>query len=111
MVADSTPTTPAPNRQRVLLAKAVVPSVVSITSTRNTRGSEYPRRLVNRLISGDESGSWTVIEGALIAGMEPDEVYLDLLRPALRQRLLGPLDPEERVAVLVGPGGGERPRD
>ncbi len=53
------------------------------TRTRNTRANEYPRRLVDRLISGDGAGSWTVIESALAAGMEPDEVYLDLLRPAL----------------------------
>ncbi len=53
------------------------------TRTRNTRANEYPRRLVDRLITGDETGSWTVIESALAAGMEPDEVYLDLLRPAL----------------------------
>jgi excisionase family DNA binding protein len=53
------------------------------TRTRNTRAHEYPRRLVERLIAGDEAGSWSVIEGALTAGMTPDEVYLDLLRPAL----------------------------
>jgi excisionase family DNA binding protein len=53
------------------------------TRTRNTRANEYPRRLVERLITGDETGSWTVIESALAAGMEPDEIYLDLIRPAL----------------------------
>ncbi len=54
------------------------------TRTRNTRVNEYPRRLVERLIAGDEAGSWAVIEAALTAGMEPDLVYLDLLRPALQ---------------------------
>jgi methanogenic corrinoid protein MtbC1 len=53
------------------------------TRTRNTRGAEYPRRLVERLITGDEAGSWTVVEHAMAAGMAPEQVYLDLLRPAL----------------------------
>jgi excisionase family DNA binding protein len=51
--------------------------------TRGTRTREYPRRLLERLITGDEAGAWAVVEAAMSGGMSPDEVYLDLLAPAL----------------------------
>ncbi|MEY4130524.1 MAG: hypothetical protein RLZZ31_648 [Actinomycetota bacterium] len=39
--------------------------------------------LRNRLIAGDENGTWSVIESALHSGVTPIEVYIDLLGPAL----------------------------
>lgn len=50
------------------------------------RGQPAPwaARLEARLRAGDERGSWGVVEAALSAGAEPQEVYLDLLVPALR---------------------------
>jgi len=41
-------------------------------------------RLANRLLAGDESGAWRVVEQALVGGREPEALHLDLLAPALR---------------------------
>jgi len=39
--------------------------------------------LVDRLTRSDEQGAWAIIDDAVRGGMEPDQVYLDLLAPAL----------------------------
>ena len=44
---------------------------------------EYHRRLVERLIAGDEPGSWAITQSALGAGIEPADIYLDVIGPAL----------------------------
>lgn len=44
----------------------------------------WAARLEARLRAGDEGGSWGVVEGALSSGMDPTEIYLDLLVPSLR---------------------------
>lgn len=59
------------------------PDASSPPRSRGTRTHEYPRRLVERLIIGDEAGAWTVVESAMSGGMTPDAVYLELLGPAL----------------------------
>lgn len=46
--------------------------------------ASYVPRLVDRLVAGDGEGAWAVVEGAMASGVEPSEVYLDLLAPALR---------------------------
>jgi excisionase family DNA binding protein len=54
---------------------------------RRARGSGRPaskERLGDRLVAGDEAGAWSVIEAALGSGMDPAEVHLELLAPALR---------------------------
>jgi MerR family transcriptional regulator, light-induced transcriptional regulator len=43
----------------------------------------YRARLPERMLAGDETGAWLVIESALVAGMRPDRVHLDLLAPCL----------------------------
>ncbi len=50
---------------------------------RGRRSASYPARLEDRLVAGDATGAWAVIESALTAGMEPGEVYVDLLVPTL----------------------------
>jgi excisionase family DNA binding protein len=40
-------------------------------------------RLESRLIAGDARGAWGIIESAMTAGKELDEVYLDVLTPAM----------------------------
>ncbi len=40
-------------------------------------------RLENRLLAGDATGAWKVIEAALSSGFTPVEVYTDLFVPAL----------------------------
>jgi methanogenic corrinoid protein MtbC1 len=47
------------------------------------RRIDYSRRLVDRLVAGDERGSWTIVQSALSAGLDPDDVYLQVLAPAL----------------------------
>jgi excisionase family DNA binding protein len=46
-------------------------------------GPGYPRRLEGRLLAGDEAGAWTILEDAMTAGVEPDELYLEVLAPAM----------------------------
>lgn len=47
------------------------------------RRADYGRRLEDRLICGDEAGAWTVVQAALTAGIDPDELYLEVLGPAM----------------------------
>jgi excisionase family DNA binding protein len=42
------------------------------------------RRLMQRLLAGDEAGSWTLVEEAMVGGLELVDVHLLLLAPALR---------------------------
>ena len=44
----------------------------------------WAARLEARLRAGDGRGSWGVVEASLSSGMDPAEVYLELLVPALR---------------------------
>jgi excisionase family DNA binding protein len=46
------------------------------------RRAPWSSRLESRLIAGDAPGSWNVIEAAMTAGAELDEIYLDVLTPA-----------------------------
>jgi len=47
------------------------------------RRRDYDLRLENRLLVGDEAGSWSIIEDALTAGVDPEELYLEVLAPAM----------------------------
>ncbi len=47
------------------------------------RKAPWAARLESRLMAGDAPGSWSVVEAAMAAGAELDEVYLDLLTPAM----------------------------
>lgn len=40
-------------------------------------------RLRSRMVEGDEAGSWQVIEEALVGGLDPDDVLLDVIGGAL----------------------------
>ena len=44
---------------------------------------DWPGRLADRLLSGDEPGAWSVVEAALVAGLTPQACYLDLVVGAL----------------------------
>jgi len=50
---------------------------------RGRGGAPWTRRLENRLMEGDETGAWSLIEAAINAGTEVEDVYLSLLAPAL----------------------------
>jgi excisionase family DNA binding protein len=47
------------------------------------RRAPWAERLEARLMAGDLCGSWNVVEAALAAGAELDEVYLDIIAPAM----------------------------
>ncbi len=61
----------------------------SFRSPRQTPVRSAPQgrapRLVDRLIAGDETGAWRIIEDALAGGSSPTDIHLDLLAPALRR--------------------------
>jgi excisionase family DNA binding protein len=40
-------------------------------------------RLRTRMLAGDVEGSWNVVEAAMASGMEPADVYVDVLTPAM----------------------------
>ncbi len=48
------------------------------------RQGEGPAKLASRMVAGDEAGAWGIVESALVSGVEPSELYLDVLMPALR---------------------------
>jgi methanogenic corrinoid protein MtbC1 len=41
-------------------------------------------RLESRLVAGDEGGTWSIVESALVSGADPGDVLVELLSPALR---------------------------
>jgi MerR family transcriptional regulator, light-induced transcriptional regulator len=54
------------------------------TETRKTSRATAARRLEDRLVAGDEPGAWTIVEGRLGSGSDPDEILLDGLGEAMR---------------------------
>lgn len=101
------------------------------------RRAPWAHRLESRLVAGDARGAWGVVEAALAAGSELDEIYLEVLSPALvrigerwesgeidiaiehratgiAMRLIGRLGPRfvrrgrTRGAVVLGAPRGER---
>jgi excisionase family DNA binding protein len=101
------------------------------------RRAPWAERLEARLLAGDARGAWGVVEAALAAGAELEEIYLEVLAPAMASigerwergeldvsmehrasgiamRLIGRLGPRfvrrgrTRGAVVVGAPAGER---
>ncbi|MFZ0249347.1 MAG: B12-binding domain-containing protein [Acidimicrobiales bacterium] len=54
------------------------------TTTRTASQAAAARRLEDRLVAGDEPGAWSIVEGRLGSGTEPDDVLLDGLGRAMR---------------------------
>jgi excisionase family DNA binding protein len=48
------------------------------------RRAPWAARLEARLVAGDARGSWGVVEAALAAGTEIDEIYTELISPAMK---------------------------
>ncbi len=46
---------------------------------------ERVRLLVERLLSFDERGAWSLVEGALVSGFDPIRVHTELVSPALQE--------------------------
>ncbi len=110
---------------------------VSVAEPGAHRRAPWADRMESRLIAGDTRGAWSVVEAALSAGAELDEVYLEIISPAMQSigarwaageldvsvehratgiafRLIGRLGPRfvrrgrTRGAVLLGAPVGER---
>ncbi len=64
-------------------AEADAGAVVGAAAAEPRRRIDYGRRLVDRLVAGDERGAWNIVQSALSAGLDPDDVYLQVLAPAL----------------------------
>ena len=79
-VAGTWRVTPAAVEQVRETAKAGSAEVVPAARRR----APWADRLECRLVSGDARGSWAVVEAALAAGAELDEVYLTIIAPAMR---------------------------
>ena len=56
--------------------------ITSATGASN-RSTILPGRIEERLLAGDETGTFQILEAAMAGGADPDEAYLDLLAPAL----------------------------
>jgi MerR family transcriptional regulator, light-induced transcriptional regulator len=86
-----------------LLAFQARPALVGGVRT----AAPWAERLEHRLVAGDATGAWGVIEAALSGGSEIDEIYLDVIAPALvsigERWAEGELDVfiEHRASVIV----------
>ncbi|HEY4333103.1 MAG TPA: cobalamin-dependent protein [Ilumatobacteraceae bacterium] len=108
-----------------------------LSSGAHHRTAPWAERLEARLVAGDEPGSWSVVQSALAAGAMPDDIYVDVITPALHsigmgwqvgvldisvehrssliaQRLIGQLGPRfarrgrTRGSVILGCPAGEQ---
>ncbi len=68
---------------RAVMASAGTPGRLA-AEARGLSRTELCRRLVDRLIAGDEAGSWALVETALARGATPEEVVVDVVGPAMR---------------------------
>jgi MerR family transcriptional regulator, light-induced transcriptional regulator len=59
------------------------PAPASAPAGRRGHRAPWAARLESRLVAGDAAGAWGVIEGALVAGADLDEIYLGVLTPAM----------------------------
>jgi excisionase family DNA binding protein len=69
---------------RLLADPGLLTVAERVDPAQRTRRAGYPLQLTERLLVGDEPGAWTLIQGALAAGMDAEHIYLDLIAPALR---------------------------
>lgn len=66
---------------------------------RPSSSADWPGRLYDRLINGDETGAWKVIEASLASGREPVEALIDVIGPAMRRVGTGWADGKLDIAV------------
>ena len=58
-------------------------NTASETNERPVRGELIPKLLEARLLAGDENGSFQLLDEAHTAGASPEELFIDLLAPAM----------------------------
>ena len=71
------------DRYRQQAAEAAAATGPSGKGGARNRKAPWAGRLESRLVAGDAPGSWSVVEAAMAAGAELDEIYLDVLTPAM----------------------------
>ena len=54
-------------------------------ATRRTPKKDYVRRLTSLLVQGDEAEAWRLLQAALGSAYSPEDLYLDVLGPAMRR--------------------------
>ena len=64
---------------------------------KSRRGPGATRRLVGRLVAGDENGAWGIAQEMLAGGATPKQVYLELFVPALQR--VGQLWEQGKITV------------
>lgn len=75
--------------------------------TAGRQSAPWAERLEHRLVAGDSNGAWGVIEAALAGGADLDELYLQVIAPAMQaigdRWSRGELDVamEHRASVIV----------
>ncbi|HEY4189858.1 MAG TPA: cobalamin-dependent protein [Candidatus Limnocylindrales bacterium] len=52
-------------------------------TTKTWRTAPWADRLRARMVAGDGAGSWQVVEAAMAAGVDPADVYVEVLGPAM----------------------------
>jgi excisionase family DNA binding protein len=55
----------------------------TVNGSSRVRRAPWAERLESRLVAGDYNGAWGVVEAALTGGAELDEIYLQVLTPAM----------------------------
>jgi excisionase family DNA binding protein len=65
------------------IERATAPPVPGEDLAGGRRRAPWARRLEDRLLAGDAAGAWGVIEASMAAGTELEDVYLDVLTPAM----------------------------
>ena len=53
------------------------------------RRAPWAERLQQRMLAGDGAGAWQVVEAAMASGVEPQDVYVEILGPALHAHRRG----------------------
>jgi excisionase family DNA binding protein len=65
------------------LAAGEDPESLHVQRSGGSPRAAHRTRLESRLVAGDEAGAWGVLDAAMAAGADPDEVLLDLLSPSM----------------------------
>lgn len=47
------------------------------------RSADWSSRLEARLVAGDEAGAWGIVEKAMASGRTPEQIYVEVIGPAL----------------------------
>jgi excisionase family DNA binding protein len=66
-------------------AGPTIRSTPAPTPASSRRRAPWVARLKQRMLAGDSAGSWQVVEAAMASGVEPPDVYVELLGPALHR--------------------------